>query len=83
MNALAAGRCGARRDAWVLGPLVVDGIDADLASALALVGTAGDNEKCDSDDAKDGEENKRNHQVLPGPSPLMACAREAASHYCS
>ena len=58
-----------RRGAWVLGPLVVDGTDAALVCALALIGAVGDNKKCDSDHGKDSEENKCNHQVLLGASP--------------
>jgi hypothetical protein len=49
----------------VLGPLVVNGIEAALTSAAALIGAIGNNEKCDSDDGEDSEENEGNHQVLP------------------
>ena len=54
----------------VLRPLVVDGIDAALASAFALVRAVGNNKKCDSDNRKDSEENERNHEVLPGAEPV-------------
>ena len=61
-----------RHGARVLGPLVVDGTDAALASAFALIGTVRDSEKCDSDHGKDCEENEGHHQVLPGPGPLQS-----------
>ena len=68
-----------RRGAWVLGSLVVDGTDATLACALALIGAVGDNKKCDSDHGKDIEENEGSHQVLLGRTQLRGCAPVAAS----
>jgi len=59
--------------------LIVDRVDTALASAFALVGAVGNNEKRDPDNGEDGEENERKHQVLPGPSPFLACEPVAAS----
>ena len=59
--------------------LVVHGVDSALAGAFALVGAIGDNEKPNPDNGEDGEENEGNHQVLPGPNPLLACAVQASS----
>ena len=59
----------------VLRSLVVDGIHAALTRAFALIGAVGDEEKRDSYHGKDGEENERDHQMLPGPEPN--CLREA------
>jgi len=56
----------------VLRTLVVHGVDAALAGAPALVGGIGNDEKGDPDNGEDGEENEGNHQLLPGPGPLLA-----------
>ena len=63
--------------------LVVDGVDAALAGASALIGAVGDSQKRYPDNGEYGEENEDNHQVLPGPSPFVACVPVAANLFCS
>lgn len=63
--------------------LIVDRTGAALAGAFALVGGVGNEKKRDSDNGEDGEENERKHQVLPGPSPIVACVPVAANVICS
>ena len=63
----------------MVGVLIVDGAGAALAGALALIGGVGDEEERDSENGKDGEENERKHQVLPGPSPIVACVAAPAA----
>lgn len=70
---------GGRRGAWMMRVLVVDGVDAALAGASALIGAIGDDAERDSDDGEDGEENEDDHQVLPGPDPCSDVRGEASS----
>jgi hypothetical protein len=63
----------------VLVVLIVDGVDAALTGAFALVGAVGDEEECDPDDGEDGEKYERNHQQLPGPSPTVMASRAVAA----